>query len=107
MLYYFIFVMMPIRAAKQRRSESRSRAAGGAMSGGAEAAEERNRRAAQRAERWRGGASDERGSGSERSIHPPSIPDIIRRATIHNIHTIRVRDIARIDIGRLANILLK
>ena len=35
MLYYFIFVMMPIRAAKQRRSESRSRAAGGAMSGGA------------------------------------------------------------------------
>ena len=23
MLYYFIFVMMPIRAAKQRRSESR------------------------------------------------------------------------------------
>ena len=80
MLYYFIFVMMPIGAAKQRRSESQSRAAGGAM---------------------------ERGSESERSIHPPSIPDIIRRATIHNIHTIRVRDIARIDIGRLTNILLK
>jgi len=86
MLYYFIFVMMPIRAAKQRRNgiaEPRSGRSDGegerAMSGGA----------------------------SERSIHPPSIPDIIRRATIHNIHTIRVRDIARIDIGRLANILLK
>ena len=75
-----IIFMMTIRAAKQRRN-------GGA---GAGAATERGS-----------------GSGSERSIHPPSIPDIIRRATIHNIHTIRVRDIARIDIGRFANILLK
>ena len=48
MLYYFIFVMMPIRAAKQRRSESRSRAAGEAMSGGAGAGERKQRRSESR-----------------------------------------------------------
>ena len=37
--------MMPIRAAKQRRSESRSRAAGGAMSGGASGTESQSRAA--------------------------------------------------------------
>ena len=51
MPYYFIFVMMPIGAAKQRRNGIAAERSDGAMSGGAEAAEERNRRAAQRAER--------------------------------------------------------
>ena len=93
--------MMTIRAAKQRRNgiaEPRS----GRSDGEGEREQRRNGGAGV-------GAATERGSGSgsERSIHPPSIPDIIRRATIHNIHTIRVRDIARIDIGRFANILLK
>jgi hypothetical protein len=64
MLYYFIFVMMPIRAAKQRRSgiaESRSGRSENTgererWRGGAEAAEEWNRGVAQRTKRWRGGA---------------------------------------------------
>jgi hypothetical protein len=92
MLYYFIFVMMPIGAAKQRRSgiaEPRS----GRSDGEGERAMERG------GERWSG--------GSDGSIHPPAVPYIIRRATIHYIHTIRIRNIARADFIWFANRLFK
>ena len=69
MLYYFIFVMMPIRAAKQRRSESRSRAAGEAMSGGAGAAKQRRNGIAEP----RSGRSDGEGERANvQFIHPLS-----------------------------------
>ena len=98
MPYYFIFVMMPIRAAKQRRNgiaEPRSGRSDG------EGEREQRRSESRRNE------VTEREHGGAGLRNPASIPDIIRCATIHNIHTIRIRDITRIDIWWFTNILLK
>ena len=94
-LLFLLLLLLSCRL--ERRSsggtESQSRAAGGAMERGSARSDSRG---SARSDSRGSARSDSRGSGG--SVHPSIVPYIIRRATIHYIHTIRIRNIARIYI---------